>query len=121
MIGSIITSLVAPWVKFAIQKKMRELEEAREQTQRRRELITSWRAMVNEIARQVQPSESSGSIKHSIQHHVDYLSLEPHLSEEGRRWAYGPVRMITLGVEIPPPLYHLQQEIARIEREWGVV
>ncbi len=120
LIGSIITSLMAPWVKFAIQKRMRELEEAREQTQRCRELITTWRAMVNEIARQAQPSESSGSIKHSIQLHVDYLSLEPHLSKEGRRWAYAPVRLITIGVEIPEPLYHLQQEIARIEREWGL-
>ncbi len=102
---------------------MRELEEAREQTQRRRELITTWRAMVNEIARKARPADSPDSpdaIRLEIQHHVDYASLEPHLSEEGRHWAYGPVQLITIGVEIPEPLYHLQQEIARIEREWGV-
>ena len=59
-------------------------------------------------------------VHEEIHRHKDFASLEPHLTHDGIR-AVSRTMTITVGAHLPEPLYQLQQEIARIEREWGLV
>ena len=108
--GGLITSVVAPIVKHWLERSAVERD-------RRREQIKRWRSMILEVERLF---NESGELGLSLQLHPDFLSLEPHLEGEVQRVAYAPNRTVSLGVHLPHPLQMIKDDIARIEREWGV-
>jgi hypothetical protein len=55
-----------------------------------------------------------------LQLHPDYMSLEPHLSEHTIQSLYGDCRTIVVGQSLPLPLEKVKDDIAQIEKSWGL-
>src|SRR6266508_4185883 len=118
ILGSLLTTFFAPWVKWRIEKKRRELEEGRTDKAARRAQIQRWRTMIATLA--ANNYHTPEDVAAAIQGHPDYYSLEPHLDHDVRRMVYGGNQVHLVGTQIPSPLQYLKDEIARIERHWGV-
>lgn len=109
-IGGLITSALAPWVKHRIKRN-------EDEKSRKRQLISDWRQMIIEIAREArEPNE----IRALLQSHPAFLSLEPHLTEEARRSAYARNFTVASGVTVPYSLHVIKEDINRIEKSWGL-
>jgi hypothetical protein len=108
--GGVISAVIAPFIKHW-------LEQASTKKTRQREQIQKWRQMLLDVDRVAEGNISPGP---QLQVHPDFLSLEPHLSEDTRRSVYGENRTLVVGQSLALPLQKVKQEIARIEREWGV-
>jgi hypothetical protein len=115
-VGSAV--LVAPWVKWRIENKRRQVEENRTEKASRRAQILRWREMIATLA--ANTDHSPQKVAAAIQGHPDYYSLEPYLDHDVRRMVYLGNQVHLVGAQIPSPLLYLKDEIARIEREWGV-
>ncbi len=110
VIGGLITSVLAPWVKHHIELKSAE-------TNRKRQLISDWRQMIIEITKDARGPDETRAL---LQNHPAFLSLEPHLTEEARRAAYARNFTLAVGVEVPYPLHVIKNDINRIEESWGL-
>jgi hypothetical protein len=104
-------SLAAPWVNWGIEKK-------KERLQHRRELITKWRELVHNFS--LSPGLTVGS---ALINQRDYSSLQPHLPEPLRNFIYQHrYTSILENLEnIEDMIVRLNNEIARIERGWGLI
>ena len=110
VVGGLITSVLAPWVKHRIELKTAEIS-------RKRQLISDWRHMVIEITKDATGPDDARVL---LQNHPAFLSLEPHLTEEARRTAYARNFTVAMGVEVPYPLHVIKKDIIRIEKTWGL-
>lgn len=110
VIGGLITSVLAPWVKHRIELKTAE-------TNRKRQLVSDWRQMIVEITKDASQPDKARAL---LQNHPTFLSLEPHLTEEARSAAYARNFTIAIGVEVPYPLHVIKMDINRIEKSWGL-
>ena len=109
LLAGAIASLIAPWVNWGIEKKRKQLEH-------RQALIKRWRMVLAHphFAREHMMRDS------------DYGALEPLLSAEARTQIGRPFTShiaVRGGHGGPGEADHtlLLREIARIEREWGLV
>jgi hypothetical protein len=105
-----IGSLFAPWANWGIEKRKQKLAY-------QRELVIKWRAMIEEVAHKnslPDEDENYAPVDYSIDRHRDFYSLKPHLKK-------------TLGRDSGEPwsddgeLKILIDEVARIEKEWGLI
>lgn len=110
MVGGLITSILGPLVKH-------RLEQSTADRSRQREQIAKWRQMLLHVDRAAQGNSSPGEI---LQIHPEYITLEPHLTEQARRVAQGQNTTAVVGQTLCLPLETLKNEIARIEQEWGL-
>jgi len=110
IVGGLVTSVVAPWVKHKLERSHSELA-------RKRKLVADWRQMITEIAGKTDEQDEAQSL---LQNHPAFLSLEPHLSEEARRAAYGRNFTVAVGVHVPYPLHVIKNDISRIEKAWKI-
>ena len=99
-----ISSLIAPWANWGIEKRKQKLAH-------RRELIAKWREMIKEAVQQEKP------LVEFLERHKDYYSLKPHL----RQGIHAGERTFTVGASVDTPVLLLIDEIARIEREWKLI
>jgi hypothetical protein len=95
----------------------RTLERRFRAQDRRRAQIATWRKMLKEVGELGVGRIDVGEL---AQKHVDYLSLEPHLTEEGKLIMRTPCRKLTPHSALGTQLDALALEINRIEREWGL-
>lgn len=110
VVGGLITSVLAPWVKHRIELKTAEVN-------RKRQLISDWRQMIIEITKDAKGPDEARAL---LQNHPAFLSLEPHLTDEARRAAYARLFTVAAGVEVPYPLHIIKKDIIRIEESWGL-
>lgn len=110
VIGGGITAIFGPWVKHTIEQRSALKLQRREQVQK-------WRAMLLQINRECKYANEVGQ---RLQLHPDYLSLEPLLSDETKKYVYGENRTIVVGQSLCVPLEKVKVEIARIEKDWGL-
>ncbi len=106
-----IAGLFTPWVKWGIEKRRLKLRY-------RQELIARWRRMVQRIAQS--PVDSQDGVTRLLEAHEDFYSLQPHLSSK----APGQIRRgsaFLAGSTIGAALQFIVDDIARIEKEWGLV
>jgi hypothetical protein len=95
IVGGLITSILAPWVKHRIEVGTAEVG-------RKRQLISDWRQMIVEITRDASGPDDARVL---LQNHPAFLSLEPHLNEQARRAAYARLFTVAAGVEVPYPIH----------------
>ncbi len=110
VLGGILTSVISPYVKVKIEEATREKE-------RKRALIAVWRKMLLEVQ---SAKEYENEVSQILGVHPSYLSLEPHLSKEGKKRFHAGARTITVGSPLSTPLIAIKDEISRLEKEWGV-
>jgi predicted YcjX-like family ATPase len=106
-----VAGLFTPWVKWGIEKRRLKL-------QHRRELVARWRRMIQTIAQS--PAETDVDVTRLLESHEDFYSLQPHLSSK----ALGQIHRGTTwlaGSTIGAALQYMLDDIARIEKEWGLV
>ena len=110
VIGGLISTVLGPIIKH-------RLEQSATDKNRRREQIQKWRDMVLQIDK-----ESGGNLDvgPALQAHPDFLTLEPHLTEEAKRSVYAPARTIIVGSTLVAQLRNMTAEISRVEKEWGL-
>lgn len=110
LVGGLVTSVLAPWVKHRIERKSAEID-------RKRQLISDWRQMIIVITNE---TNNPDEVRALLQNHPAFLSLEPHLTDEARRAAYARSFTVAAGVEVPYPLHVIKNDISRIETAWGL-
>lgn len=108
--GGIVTGVISPFFKH-------RLDQAVVKQSRKRDQIARWRKMVLEVN---QVAEGDMSPNESLQIHPDYITLEPYLTDNARRTVGSENRVLVVGQVLPFPLETLKNEIARLEREWGL-
>lgn len=110
IIGGLITAVIGPVIKHW-------LEERTDKNERRRAQIIKWRAMVLEVSKE---SEYINDVGQHLQLHPEFMSLEALLSPQVRSGLYQDNRTIVVGQSLPVPLEGVKNDIARIEKEWGL-
>ena len=115
-VGSILTTFLAPWVKWKIDEKRVEAELKRQDISEKKEKIVTWRKMILRINEQ---SETTGFGVNDLLHtDEDFLSLEPHLKEEVKVKLYGEQHTFVVGEVLNHTLPDVKEEINRLEKEW---
>lgn len=117
LISGVIGSLIAPWVQWAIEKRRNLFEY-------RRELIKTWRDELENF------DYEEGNIRTT----ATYSAIRPHLKQEIGERLESPrevhvevesrdgVSDITISGKSPSSVKNmLLDEVARIERDWGLV
>lgn len=105
-----IAGLFAPWVKWGIEKR-------RERLRHRRDLVAKWRRMIQTVAGT--PIDPALGVTHLLERHEDYYSLRPHLSTKTLGEIHSPHTWD--GSSIGAELNNTLDDIAEIERKWGLV
>lgn len=95
IVGGAVGSFVAPWANWGVEQR-------RERLAHRRALVKSWRNGVAVVSEAMTYLDGPDEV--AFTEHAWYLSLRPHLQDPPIGW-----NPDTLG-----------EEIARIEREWGL-
>jgi hypothetical protein len=104
--------LLANWQQWGLEKR-------RERLKRRRELVDSWR---NGLLKDLDLTGYAGSSpgpKYKFMETPEYASLRPHLSEKLRSQL--EQKSLIIGGGSNYPRAELIEEIARKEREWGLI
>lgn len=117
ILGSLLTAVVSPWIKNSLEERRAKRERETLDIQRRREQIAAWRRMILDVQAQ---ASSLNNVYECLELHPDYLSLEPLLSDDARNNLNRARRVITVGSALPTSLIVIKNEIARIERDWGL-
>lgn len=86
----------------------------------KRSLVVKWRNMTNEVIKEKDKDENNIKAAVYLERHKDYHSLKPHLSEETIRQLCRATKF-TVGSTISPPLRFILDDIARLEKEWGLL
>jgi hypothetical protein len=86
----------------------------------KRSLIVKWRNMINEVIKEKDEDENNIKAAVYLERHKDYYSLKPHLSEETIHQLCRATKF-TVGSTISPPLRFILDDIARLEKEWGLI
>jgi hypothetical protein len=122
----VAVGLFSPWAYWGIEKRKKRL-------QRRRELVTGWRLELLPMVASSQdmPEIWGGPKQAKVLISPSYASLRPHLSKEAIKKIEDPTMGLVLNRGGAPPSESLLayrfplkifiDEIARIEREWGLV
>jgi len=110
IVGGLLSTVLSPIIKHHLEASAARMDRQREQ-------IQAWRDMVLYIGRN---SADLGSVGQEIQAHRDFLTLEPHLTDEVRRSIYSKSITIVVGSTLPKQLRDLTSEISRIEKQWGL-
>ena len=71
LLGGVVGSLIAPWVNWGIEKRRQKLAY-------RRELVASWRKMIQSVTRN--PRDGGKSLVFHLERYDRFYSLKPHLS-----------------------------------------
>jgi len=108
--GGLLTTVLGPVIKHY-------LEQASVNKAHKREQIQRWRALVIELHRESGGDLGVGSM---IEKHPDFLSLEPHLTEQARHAIYSKNIVIVDDQTLANPLEVIKNEISRIEGSWGL-
>lgn len=106
-VAGTISSLVAPWVTWRIENQ-------REMRAHRRQLLAQWRQLV---------ASQQEADRRDILRNPDFLSLDPHLSNEARELFYGQTLHVVVdqyGTVGNLYLAMVRKEANRLEREWGL-
>ena len=127
LIAGGITSCLSPFVKWGIEKRRARFE-------RRSQLITNWRLLIGHAgeAWRVRMSGGVGGERPRafLAHSHLFDAMRPHLRADVRRSILSPSRKEIAAERdredaekpmVPPILERLKAEVARIEKEWGVV
>ncbi len=106
LISGAIASLIAPWVQWAIEKR-------RNLINYRRELIKTWR---NEL-------EDYNYVGGEVRASSTYAAIRPHLQQQVRERLENRERFTfdSRGGDTFVIKNILLDEVARIEKEWGLV
>ena len=86
----------------------------------KRSLVVKWRNMVNEVIKEKDEDENNIKAAVYLERHKDYYSLKPHLSKD-TFYELCRARTFTVGSTISPPLRFILDDIARLEKEWGLI
>ena len=141
IIGALAGALLRPWFEARLDKtkraqiarkkdEERQLEaahradeqrrlEKRELREHRRQQIVQWRVMVAML--DDDEYDTMTELQHAVQRHIHFHSLEPYLSDEAREAVYEELDEVDIEEwepALPIPLYHLKEEIAKLEKEW---
>ena len=117
VVGSVLTTIFAPWIKWEIEKQRQAAANKREEKERRRALVATWRRL---LAGAVTAYSPGRNVLRWLALHEDYHSLERHLGERTRQLLTND-NVLVLEGEIPAPLSAMRADIDRIEEEWGLV
>jgi hypothetical protein len=108
LITGAIGSLIAPWVQWGVEKRRRRFESRREQ-------ITAWRTAVDRDDFRYQLF-AQGNV---------YATLRPHLPGDLRQtidqWRSPGIVTSLARMGRDPIQVRLLEEIAKVERKWGLV
>ena len=86
----------------------------------KRSLIVKWRNMINEVIKEQDEDDNNIKAAVYLERHKDYYALKPHLSED-TFYELCRARSFELGSTISPPLRFILNDIARLEKEWGLI
>jgi hypothetical protein len=123
-----ISSLIAPWANWGIEKRKQKLAY-------RRELIGKWRKMIQDVLYDYNNRVSDYTFRGLLEEHEDYYSLKPHLNAEtinlvtqigGIRNIADPearraARTADENSKIGNVINNLTNEVSKIEREWDLI
>jgi hypothetical protein len=112
IVGGAMSAIVAPYVRFHLDERKRRDEQRRAQIKR-------WRSMLIEISDKLR--SDGGDLRFMLQHHPEYITLEPHLPDELKQAAYTRSFYVKMGTFLPLPLESYKHEIAAIEARWNLV
>lgn len=110
--GGLLTAVIAPAIKHYFNR-------ANEVRATRRERIRKWREMLVVVGSRAE--EFGEHIGIHLQRHEEYLSLEPHLSEDTRAAIFSPPPTLELGRAYPEHIELLKAEVEKLEREWKLL
>jgi hypothetical protein len=128
LIGGGIVAIIAPWIKWGIEKRKQKLAY-------RRELITNWRAMIFNVM-SVYEEVGAETFFDLLEKEPHYLSLKPHITTEAFKKLSkadivpGKIIIVTRGKlgsgsSIINPIGRfisiLSSEVDRIEQEWDLL
>src|SRR5687767_10846727 len=105
-LAGVLGSLFAPWVQWTIEKRRSKL-------QYRRDLVKTWREAAGLALR------DGGDFRGT----AAYSSLRPHLDPQLRALVEDPYHLLAGGNARPGDAKHhmILDDIARIEKEWGLL
>ena len=95
-------------------------DERKKDIERKRSLIVKWRNMVNEVIKEKDEDENNIKAAVYLERHKDYYSLKPHLSKE-TFYELCRARSFEVGSTISPPLRFILNDIAGLEKKWGLI
>jgi hypothetical protein len=118
VLSSVLTTIIAPSINWGIEKKKQMLADRKEKIQKWRQMVTEITIKAQEIQQGKLPAipnvrSQAGSL---IEHHQDFLSLQPLLQRGGIFQSM----TFYAGRTTPGELINLAAEIDRIEEEWGL-
>ncbi len=118
-IAGIVGTVVRHWMGSREQRKSKEIE-------RRRERIGEWRDMVGDVAKTFDDLEDKNEVKISalLKRNKSFYSLQPYLKKEVLKQLFSdePYTIaVSIGYPLPPRLNILIEEIARLEKQWGLM
>lgn len=118
IIVGVFSGLGTAWIRERAQTKREEAERDEKDKARKRELISSWRAMINRADGMPRMQEET-SVEDALLRQSEFLSLEPLLSADVlRKLKDGRTFFVSGEVGILAPLNFVADEISRLEREW---
>ena len=112
------------YVKVAqIQAKLKQVDHSSNNppyadVESKRRLIIIWRRLVKEIAEE--HDKTNTPISNLLERHESYYSLKPHLAKK-TSMEISRVRTFIVGSTIPASLQFIINDIARKEKEWGLI
>ena len=107
LVSGTVASLIAPWINWGVEKRKQKLEY-------RRQLVVSWRKMIEDVSKQVPEDKSPGDVVFLYQKHSAFHSLKQHLNIE----SVDMLRNLDPYYELP---FKISDEISRIEKKWKLV
>lgn len=108
--GGLLHAVIGPWIKHRQEQIVAEKS-------RRRVPLQTWRTMLLQVERNC---EHQNDVGQSLQLHPDYMSLETHLRKETKNALYGDNRTMVVGQSLPLPLEKVKEDIAMLEKKWGL-
>ena len=117
VIGSVLTTLFAPRAKWQIEQQRQAIADEKADKDRKRDLVRSWRETIALVSCR-EPTHWQALAFLTWQ--APYQSLEPLLGPETRRVIAEDDDSVD-EYELPIVLACIRDDIARIEREWGLV
>jgi hypothetical protein len=128
LIAGAVGGIAVAWVNWGIEKRKQKLIY-------RRELIAKWRSMIEMATFAFEhrvPSDHELTFADILEREADFFSLKPHLSskafeqiESARDRSAGWEYRTRDNKKLPSPYQktasYLVDEIARIEKQWGLI
>jgi hypothetical protein len=122
VLSSVITGVIAPSINWGIERKKQTRSDRKEKIQKWQEMVQRVILELDKIQREESPPITGvrSPAAYLLDRELDFSSLKPLLPKSAVGEIYAGMTFIA-GPTIDSKLVRLIDEIAKIEKEWGLV